>query len=240
MPVDDGALAPPRPVGPVRADLGASPRGARPCAPRRTRSASYAERLASPDLEAFVRRLAYERHRPAFVALRGGEFDEALERTMLRPDRRPSGVARRAGVALPEAISTSPPAAGPRLPSTAPRSRAARAAPTLPSLRALEGYRASGVVDLASGKLLASDGLVGAAALVASLRELLAGYDRALAALAVEDGAGDYTLLGASSCMLLRPLPSRPGAYLYLVCDQAPAELGALRATLAAAVAEIA
>jgi hypothetical protein len=418
-----------------------------------TRRSSYAERLEVADLDAFVRRLVYEQHRSTFVALRDGEFDEALARTTVYPNERTSGVVRRADATLPT-LSTSPPgaasrapsspslappgqpaftmvsavlqalsppiapsfqrpitdapftgptsgawAAGLRLPSTTPPSPAPtpsrpsptgpltseapaapsvapvpprappakprphslgpsvaplgpglrlpsttppkpgslmppraptglampstvppsanRSASTLPpalglrslltsmptversapspasgrgaatavaatvnatttrseaprsahnspstaprpsappptrafserpfaplplSLRVLEGYCASGVVDLASGKLLAFDGLVGAAALVTSLREVIVGQGRALAALAIEDSAGECLFLGASSCLLVRPLPSRPGAYLYLACDRIAADLGALRAALASAADEI-
>lgn len=418
-----------------------------------TRRSSYADRLDAADLDAFVRRLVYEQHRSTFVALRDGEFDEALARTSINPDERTSGVVRRADATL-SALSTSPPraasrapsspspapvppaltmvsvglralsppiapsfqrpisdapftgptsgawAAGLRLPSTTPPSpvttpsrpsptgpltsdapaapvpphapsvkprphslvpsvapmgpglrlpstappkpgslvpphaptsldmpstvppSANRSMSTLPpalglrslltsmptverpapspasgrgaattagatavnattvsattrseaprpthnspstaprpsappparafserpfaplplSLRVLDGYRASGVVDLASGKLLAFDGLVGAAALVTSLREVIEGQGRALAALAIEDNGGECLLLGASSCLLVRPLPSRPGAYLYLACDQIPADLEVLRAALASAADEI-
>jgi hypothetical protein len=112
-------------------------------------------------------------------------------------------------------------------------------APLPLALRALDGYRASGVVDLTNGKLLVSDGLVGAAALIASLREVVAGHNRSLAALAIEDNAAEYLLLGGASCLLLRGLPSRPGVYVYVACDQGTDDLGPARQALGEAVDEL-
>ncbi len=181
-------------------------------------------------------------HRPSSLPPALGLRSLLTTLPALEPPAAPAPTSARPSARPPAPLAPlGSPATGPSYPPSArARTLSERPlAPLPPALRALEGYRAAGIVDLTSGKLLVSDGLVGAAALVASLRELVAGHNRALAALAIEDGAGEYLLLGGDSCLLLRALPSRPGAYVYVACDRALHELGEARDALAAAVDEL-
>ncbi len=326
------------------------------------RRASYADRLGTPDLATTVRKLVYDEHRAAFLALRDGEFDAALARLSPHDDEHTSGVVRRieslsttsfaaappaAGAHLPlsgapsdtggvspfaaappaagapSPFSTAPPAAAssaplaaaansapaalarqpgpsaapparqpgpsaaptalacprPAMPPAAPAVAAPRVTPTLPSLdlsslgnlahppsplpprgaprtiapltpsappprvaihlspalRTLEGYRASGVVNLPTGEVLASDGSAGTGALVASLLAITSGHQHALAELGVEDTAGEFVLLGKSSCLLVRPLAARPGHFVYVLCDRTPTNVARARLSLGSA-----
>jgi hypothetical protein len=288
------------------------------------RCASYADRRGAPDLPALVRQLVHHEHRAAFLALRNGEYDDALTRLSAHDEDRASGVLRTAASlarllsskppaashsAAPRALSAGPPrpsgapSAGPPRPSGAPSvgpphpsgapsvgpprppetssagpSQPPEASlpqipiaspppvrgrvPTLPSivvtpaeatrpapaaappgtptllsplaLRSLDGYKASGVIDTASGALLAHDGPAGTGALAASLLDVAGGHRRALAEFGVDDEAGEFVLLGKASCLLVRPVSARAGFYVYVLCGRAPTNVARARLALTA------
>lgn len=255
------------------------------------RCASYADRRGVPDLPAVVRQLVHHEHRAAFLALRNGEYDDALTRLSGHDEDRASGVLRTAA-SLARLLSSKPPAASrsaaPRAPSASPSApprapsegppgplaapppspkAAARLpvrgpVPTLPSLvvapadaarpapgapppgapailpppalRSLDGYRASGVIDTASGAVLAHDGPAGTGALAACLLDVAGGHCRALAEFGVDDEAGEFVLLGKASCLLVRPVSARAGFYVYVLCGRAPTNVARARLALTA------
>nr|MCU0681888.1 hypothetical protein [Polyangiaceae bacterium] len=80
----------------------------------------------------------------------------------------------------------------------------------LSALQALEGYRASGIVNLTEGLLLSSHGPATTGTLVASLLEIASGHGHFLAAIDVEDEAGEFLLFGKTSCLLVRPTRTSP------------------------------
>ncbi|HEU4537065.1 MAG TPA: hypothetical protein VFS00_23245, partial [Polyangiaceae bacterium] len=134
----------------------------------------------------------------------------------------------------PPARPPSPPRPVPGVAPLSPPLNAARSSPPMSALRGLEGYQASGVVDLAKQAVISSDGPIATATLVASLLELHASHRRLLSALDLEDEAGEFLLFGKGSCLLVRPLPSRPGWHAYVACGRAPTNVARARFLLSA------
>jgi hypothetical protein len=188
------------------------------------------------------------------VAVAGVSLSSKPPAAPASPSAPPAAVARLAGPPVPVARRTaSPPRPAPTpaeapfgpptLPSLeptvaaappAPVGRAAPSAALSPALRSLEGYRASGLVDAASGALVAADGPTSTGALVAGLLAVAARHEGAPADLGA-DGVGELLLLGQAGCLLARPVPARAGLFVYVACDRSPTNVARARLALNAA-----